>query len=143
MQPRATREGRGFVSASNSRFQSITVERSRQERQTASPVTSTLWSIQAHSLPCAQLSLSTLTQFQTLYLGNGASHSGLSHPTSINLVDTVSYRLPTVDNLSLRLTSQVMLGYVQLTIKPNDPRLYTFLLRSEVLRPESLHLHSI
>jgi hypothetical protein len=35
-------------------------------------------------LACARLDLSTLTQFRSPCLGNGASFSGLGLPTSIN-----------------------------------------------------------
>lgn len=112
--------------------------RSRQELQTASHVTPTLTSPHVTPMLTHLLVLSSLTQFQTLYLGNGASYSGLSHPTSINLIDTVFYRLTHCRQSSIKTHFP---GNARLC-SANKPK-NTFLLRSEVLRLESLHLHSI
>lgn len=62
-----------------------------------------------------------LTQFRTPSQGNGAAHSGRVPPTSTNLTKTIPHKLtqptgqPTVDSPSLRISSQVTLGFVKMT----------------------------
>lgn len=114
-----------------------------QGRNSKQLVTSHPHSRHHTSHPCSLIYLYsaqclTLTQLQTLYLGNGASYSGLSHPTSINLIDTVFYRLTHCRQSSIKTHFP---GNARLC-SANKPK-NTFLLRSEVLRLESLHLHSI
>lgn len=65
----------------------------------------------AHLLACVQLSFSMLIQSRALRLGNGATHSGLGLPISINLIKVTSPQIdipisqPSVDNPLLRLSS--------------------------------------
>lgn len=63
-------------------------------------------------------------------LGNGASHSRLGLPKLISqfnedsLPKTTAINKLSVDHLSLRLSSQVILGHVKLSIKATDHGLY-------------------
>lgn len=64
---------------------------------------------------------SLLIQFRTICLGNDATHSGLSLLTSISLSHS-SIDMPQahqIDKILLRLSSQVALGHVKLTMKVN------------------------
>lgn len=106
----------------NSRLQFIIAFKSRQELKQL--VLSTLKGERNEymHIACLLLSLiSPFTEFRIFCLRNGASHSGLCLPTSINNQDNPPQTHPQgksdLSNFSLRPSSWVILGCVKLTVK--------------------------
>lgn len=91
----------GSSSAYNSALHSVIVRKPRQKLQTASHITPAVKSrgksLHTGSLACLLVvrSISPFTQFRASCLGNGAAHSGLNLPTSMNFTETIPTDLST------------------------------------------------
>lgn len=118
---------KGFVLAHNSGLQFVPTEKSQhRELQAVGHITSTA-NGRGEWFPCSTHLLHTLTQFRASCLGNSAAHSGLSPPTSINLIKANCQRLAhrsTRYRQFFTLPSLVFRGCVELTNQPFQPPYY-------------------
>lgn len=70
-------------------------------------------------------SCSFFIQSVTIFLENGATHSGLSPPVAVNNKDNHVHTYPETTNMrktitKLRRSFQVILGYVKLRVNPKE-----------------------
>lgn len=76
---------KGIILDDNSRLQPITARKSKQQLKAARYTISTVESREkVNACLLSGLNLSTFTQFTTICLGNGATHTGLALPTPGN-----------------------------------------------------------
>lgn len=71
-------------------------------------------------IACAQLNSSILRQFRTPWLGNGVAHIGLSLPTPVNVIKTISHKHAQRPTQCKQFHPEILslagdLGYVKLT----------------------------
>jgi hypothetical protein len=112
-------EKRGFISSCSFRLQSISVWKARQDPQTAGLQHPTdksreKW-VDACLLVLCSVSPLSCTQFRRPCLGNGTTHSGLSHPSSLSLRQPPHTCHRLIQSRHLRHSTQVVLELCQLT----------------------------